>query len=81
MSRDTLLNWIECYRMDSAKREDIEKAINDYTNDIYDPSLLLDVNRLCRKITDSDPQTTIKGDIESMPFFIAHHPKILAADA
>lgn len=31
MSKDELLNWIECYRMDSAKRKDIETAVDAYS--------------------------------------------------
>ena len=31
MTKDELLNWIECYRMDCTKKKDIETAVDAYS--------------------------------------------------
>lgn len=45
----------------------------------YPDDLMKDVQSLCRLICDSPPATPIKGKIESMAFWIGHHPDVLNA--
>lgn len=39
--------------------------------------LLEEVNQLCMLITGSEPETQIKGEIESKALFLAHDPWVL----
>lgn len=41
---------------------------------------LKDIKRLCDLIVNSPPNTTIRGEIESIAFGIAQHPDILNCD-
>lgn len=38
---------------------------------------MADIKRLCDLIVNSEPQTVIKGEIESLAFHIGHHPAVL----
>lgn len=41
--------------------------------------VLSEVQHLCNKIVNSPPDTTIKGEIESLAFMLGHHPLVLNA--
>lgn len=40
-------------------------------------ALLVEVRKLCKIIVDSHPNTIIKGEIESLAFYIGHHPFVM----
>lgn len=62
---------------DDNDRLDKELAACREALDAYKIMMSGEVKSLCDKIVNSPPSTTIKGDIESAAFILAHHPFVL----